>query len=152
MSISERSVSRAVELPGASRLPMTGALALAVPAALGGLLLASPSVMTAATLFAAFAGVAVALARSVPDIEFGRLPRMAATVAFLSILQLTLAAYIAVAVGSIAGAAAFAGLLAADIFLSICTLLVLEREEGVKGVSSAWLVAAKYDGLLGRAV
>jgi hypothetical protein len=48
--------------------------------------------------------------------------------------------------------AAFAGFVIVDFLASAVTLFVLEREDGISGLSLASLINGKYSGLLGRIV
>jgi hypothetical protein len=112
----------------------------------------------AAGLTAAIAGFAHA---SVSDSENdGRFEMKQRLIGLMAPAQIALLIWLAVYAGrsvtstlagsSFAALVVFAGLLLLDFAISIATLMVAERREGVSGLSVASLISGKYAGLLGR--
>jgi hypothetical protein len=78
-------------------------------------------------------------------------PALFALLMWLSVLAVGALASTFVTSSAVAFAV-FGGLVALDLVATACTLFLLERGEGVCGLSLASLINGKYSGLLGRLV
>jgi hypothetical protein len=122
------------------------------------------SASAAICLSASFAVTMAAIAHaSVKDADNdGKFEAKQRIISLLAPAQFALLMWIAVSAGHALGStyvtssaiafAAFAGLVIADLLAAAVTLFVLEREDGISGLSLASLINGKYSGLLGRLI
>jgi hypothetical protein len=128
------------------------------------LLATQMSASAAICVSASFAVTMAAIAHaSVKDADNdGKFEAKQRIISLLAPAQFALLMWLAVTAGGALGStyvtssmiafAAFAGLVLADFLAAAVTLVVLERNEGLSGLSLASLINGKYSGLLGRLI